>query len=110
MNLWFWEAVYSCYTKLMLKWFKRIFLTIGLLVLVVSVYHYFVNKNAYTNLPENGKPGLELPIDKSGKIPNTIMPMGETINHDIKQGGTPGLISNGKMETMLRSTPQWIRK
>ena len=94
----------------MLKWFKRIFLTIGLLVLVVSVYHYFVNKNAYTNLPENGKPGLELPIDKSGKIPNTIMPMGETINHDIKQGGTPGLISNGKMETMLRSTPQWIRK
>jgi len=63
----------------------------GSLVLVVIVYHSFVNKNAFTNLPENGKPVLELPIDPKGKIPDQIMPMGETINHEIKYGGHPGI-------------------
>ncbi|OGJ21420.1 MAG: hypothetical protein A2804_03350 [Candidatus Pacebacteria bacterium RIFCSPHIGHO2_01_FULL_46_10] len=75
----------------MLKWIVRILLIIVAFVVVVVVYHYFVNKTAFTNLPENGKPVLELPIDKNGKIPDSIMPMGETINHDAKWGGHPGI-------------------
>ena len=75
----------------MIKLFLRLLLVIGALVLVVIVYHYFVNKNAYTNLSENGKPVLELPIDKNGELPDSIMPMGETINHEAKYGGHPGI-------------------
>lgn len=75
----------------MFKWLKRILLILGTLVLVVVVFHNLTNKNAYTNLPVNGKPVIELPIDRSGKIPNQIMPMGETINHDAKSGGHPGI-------------------
>src|SRR3989344_8252206 len=75
----------------MLKWIVRILLIIVAFVVVVVVYHYFVNKTAFTNLPENGKPVLELPIDRNGKIPDQIMPMGETINHNAKQGGHPGI-------------------
>lgn len=75
----------------MLKLVKWVLLTIGILVLVVFVLHFFTNKNAYTSLPENGKPVLELPIDKNGKIPDSIMPMGETINHEAKYGGHSGI-------------------
>lgn len=75
----------------MLKWIKRILLVVGIFIFVVAISHYFANKNAYTNLPKNGKPVLELPIDVNGKIPDQIMPMGETINHNAKQGGHPGI-------------------
>ena len=75
----------------MFKWVKWILLTIGIVVFAVVALHYFVNKNAYTKLPENGKPVLELPIDLSGKIPDQIMPMGETINHEARSGGHPGI-------------------
>ena len=75
----------------MFKWIKRILLAIGIVVVGFGVFGYFVNKNAYTNLPADGKPILELPIDKKGKIPEQIMPMGETINHEAKSGGHPGI-------------------
>ncbi|HCR35965.1 hypothetical protein A2130_00375 [Candidatus Woesebacteria bacterium GWC2_33_12] len=71
--------------------FKQILFVVGTLVSVVAILHFYNNKSAYTNLPENGRPILELPIDTNGKIPNQIMPMGETINHNAKQGGHPGI-------------------
>lgn len=75
----------------MLKWFKWPIFILGISVLVVGVLHFINNSNAYTNLPENGKPVLELPIDKLWKLPTQIMPMGETINHEARYGGHPGI-------------------
>lgn len=74
-----------------MKWFSWALLGIAILFVGIVLANSIARTNAYTTFAKDEKPMLELPFDTSVKSPTSIMPMGETINHDAKSGGHPGI-------------------